>query len=107
MLDLLPHRCSVKQEIAAVPEIMVGNVFRSRLCVGLFDERLDLVHEGAIELLSRTNIAVVGRGIGGVDAEGDDPALRGGEGSAPTRIAELVELTNEVIGGEHKHERFG
>ncbi len=45
-------------------------------------------------------VAVVGRGIGGVDAESDDPTLRSTPRSAPTCIAELVELANDVIGRE-------
>ena len=105
-LDLAQHGGGVKQEIAAVPEIAIRHVARGGRGIGLFHERLDRAHGCAVELLARTDVAVVRRGIGGLDAEGDDPALGGGAGGAPAGFAELVGLANDVVGREHQHERI-
>ena len=94
----------MKQEIAAVPEIAIRHVGRGGRCIGLLHERLDRAHGRAVELLAGTDVAVARRGIGGLDAEGDDPALGGGAGGAPAGFAELVGLADDVVGREHEHE---
>ena len=42
--------------------------------------------------------------MGGLDAEGHDPALRRGRGRAPAGFAEFVGLADDVIGRQHQHE---
>ena len=97
----------MKQKIAAVPEIAFGHVGRGGCGVGLFDECLDLVHVRAIELLAGADVAVIRRRIGGHDAEGDDPPRARSPGRAPAGLAEFVGFADDVVGGQHEHERLG
>ena len=76
LLDLAPHGRGVKQEIAAVPEISFGDVLRSGGARRAFPQKpRPRAREAPLSCLPGTNIAVVGCGIGRMNAEGDDPAF--------------------------------
>jgi hypothetical protein len=94
----------VKQEITAVPEIAIGHVTRSGRGIGLFHERRHRAHRGAVELLARADVAVIRCRVVGLDAEGDDAALGGSDGCAPTGFAESVRLADHVVGRQHQHQ---
>ena len=41
--------------------------------------------------------------MGGLYAEGDDPALRGDRSGAPASFSEFIGLADDVIGCQHEH----
>src|SRR5262249_33968453 len=103
-LDLAQHRPSVKKEIAAVPEVTIGDIRRGGSSIWLLDEGVDRAHGCAVELLAGTDIAVAGNGPGGLDAKGYDPPLGCGRRRASTRLTKIFELANDVIGCEPQYQ---
>src|ERR671930_449511 len=71
-LDLGEHGRGVEKEITAVPKIFFRHVIRGGRGIRLLHECFDRAGRRAIELLAGADVPVACRGMGGLDAEGDD-----------------------------------
>src|SRR5262245_5529947 len=94
----------MEQEIAAVPEIACVYILRGCDCIRLFDEGIDSTNGRAVKLRTRTNVAVAGDAVCGLDAKGDDPALACGGGGLPAGFAEFRRLADDMVGSEHQNQ---
>src|SRR3954454_6004932 len=78
--ELLKKHVGAEDEVAAIPEVILLEIARGLIGIGLFDEGFDGKRSAAIELTSGPNVAVVGCRVRRADAKGDDAPVRGGYG---------------------------
>ena len=98
-LHFAQHGSRRETEHAGVPQVVAGfHILPGHFKAGLFDETH---HRVAI----RFDIAVAGFGCLGLDAEGDQLALRGQPHCLRNGLGESGLIGNQMIGGEHQQER--
>ena len=101
------HHLGAEHEVAAVPEIAVGDIARGGRRIGLLDEGFDLADRAPVLRRLRPDIAVARSGIGGLDAEGDDGARHRRRQRGAARSGELLGVGDEMVGGDHQQDGRG
>jgi hypothetical protein len=95
----------MKKEVAAVPTIVIRNILRSGICIRFFDECLHFPDTTAVKGSSRADVTVFSCGIGRMNAESDNVALRSSFGRISTCISEIRRVANEMVGRQHQYQR--
>ena len=105
--ELAQHHFGAEHEVAAVPEIAVGDIARGGRRIGLLDEGFHLADRRSVLRRLGPDIAVARGRMGGLDAEGDDRARhRGRQGGAAGR-GEFLGVGDEMVGGDHQQDGPG
>jgi hypothetical protein len=72
------HHVGPEQEVAAVPQITLGDVAGRRGGIRLLDEAFDAEGAGFPNTLARFDVSVGGRRVPGLHSQGHDKAFGGG-----------------------------
>ncbi len=105
--EFAQHHLGTEHEVAAVPQIAVGDVAGGGRRVGLLDEGLDFADRAVVLGRVRADVAVARCGVGRLDPEGDDRTRHRRRQRRAARIGELVAVRDQVIGGDHQQDRAG